>query len=993
MIGYNNEAPKAVNNVGQFGATEGSIGAYKSAAEYASDAKYWALLSQTKYSSVEEILVEVERLYAQGRLLEEDIKQLKNDFESQEQALLGLIQSTGTAIDNTNAATELSKEATQNVLAQLDIISNMSVQTTLLPPGSLATGSYDNTTGVFSFGIPEGKPGRDGTDGTISDIGSVPVGTPVVDDYGFYVDKDDGGLYRADMSDIANLIPSVRSVSINGGTEQTGSVVFDSVSTFNGRKGAVVAESGDYTAAQVGAFSVSNNLSEITNTSEAIKNIGLADYGIATKSLVKLSSFDWQTFVFTNSARYYVDYSAMTNRPEGLTYSSETGLFIEVIGVVDLVFEVRVVPSTAQNGKYTTYAVRAQGTIGNRTFWLREELSSALPVTISQGGTGATTAASARTNLGLGLVATESIVPITKGGTGSTSAENARLALVAAKSGDNSDITSMLNVVTFAQSPVVPKASESNAPIPLGQLSGEDGANLIGSSSYSDIRSYNGDADRILCYGRSSIIDNSSGWFFKDVGDLTSPDNDGTVLVDVLGRRWKREYSGPVDVRWFGVKADGTTDDTAAANKALGTLQHVRFPAGTIIISAPLIFGTQIVEGAGTYPNGEYGTIIQCTGDHDAFEHASVGYQPGGEIKGFWINYQAGKPTSTTRRSKGINFGTSDTLVDPLTGGVTCFTIENVIVRGAYYGFYDVTSAYLMEYKNCWAWDCFQGFVKDYGTTVKYSTCYSLDCYASWKFRYCHVATLVNCAYDGTDIFGDLVPFYAEQCPGLTITGMQHESSKVSVSGRSDFTLVNCNSAKIIGFSIPSWTNSAGADGEAYLFRFTNSNVDISGINLSGFVSGGTSDVSSTGANSYTILANNGSKVNVSASNLPLISGSPFSYTFSASSDSRIDYSSNCTFTGLINGLVFTNGLSQPAYIDYNVTLAAGALSFLGTVTVPNVKYGDFIHIDASSGLSGIDIFGSRAGGSVGSVNVFMVNHNDSQVSVSGQAVIRFMRP
>ena len=35
MISYNNSAPNAVNNVGQFGATEGSIGAYKSAAEYA----------------------------------------------------------------------------------------------------------------------------------------------------------------------------------------------------------------------------------------------------------------------------------------------------------------------------------------------------------------------------------------------------------------------------------------------------------------------------------------------------------------------------------------------------------------------------------------------------------------------------------------------------------------------------------------------------------------------------------------------------------------------------------------------------------------------------------------------------------------------------------------------------------------------------------------------------------------------------------------------
>lgn len=286
MIGYNNSAPKAVNNVGQFGATEGTIGAYKSAAEYAADAKYWALLSQTKYSSVDEILAEIERLYAQGLLIEEDIKNLKTDFETQQRELLGLIQSTGAAIDNTNAATELSKDATQKVLAQLDIISNMTVQTTLLPPGSLATGSYDNSTGVFDFGIPEGQPGRDGTDGTISDIGDVPVGTPGSDDYGFYVDKEDGSLYRASMTTIADLVPSVRSISINGGEGQTGDVSFNSVSSFNSRTGDVVAQTGDYEVSQItGAASngVNSDITELAGLTTAI-TIGQGGTGSTTAS-------------------------------------------------------------------------------------------------------------------------------------------------------------------------------------------------------------------------------------------------------------------------------------------------------------------------------------------------------------------------------------------------------------------------------------------------------------------------------------------------------------------------------------------------------------------------------------------------------------------------------------------------------------------------------------------------------------------------------------
>lgn len=54
-------------------------------------------------------------------------------------------------------------------------------------------------------------------------------------------------------------------------------------------------------------------------------------------------------------------------------------------------------------------------------------VSGTLPLT--RGGTGATTAAAARTALGLGTVATDNTVPVSRGGTGSTSAAAARSAL------------------------------------------------------------------------------------------------------------------------------------------------------------------------------------------------------------------------------------------------------------------------------------------------------------------------------------------------------------------------------------------------------------------------------------------------------------------------------------------------------------------------------------------------------------------------------------
>ena len=85
------------------------------------------------------------------------------------------------------------------------------------------------------------------------------------------------------------------------------------------------------------------------------------------------------------------------------------------------------------------------------------------------------------------------------------------------------------------------------------ELSNNDGFNLIGAAYYNDVRGYTGDGDKIICAGRETITDGCSGVFFLDHSDSTSADNDGTVLVDSLGRRWKRQFDGTAQRRWFGL--------------------------------------------------------------------------------------------------------------------------------------------------------------------------------------------------------------------------------------------------------------------------------------------------------------------------------------------------------------------------------------------------------------------------------------------------------
>lgn len=109
-------------------------------------------------------------------------------------------------------------------------------------------------------------------------------------------------------------------------------------------------------------------------------------------------------------------------------------------------------------------------------------------------------------------------------------------------------------------------ASESSSSL-QAKLAGYDGAGLVGSALYGQIRAYEGDAENIKCLGRSNIFDEAHGYFFLDSTDTSSADDDGTVIVDALGRRWKRQYSGAVNVRWFGATPDNDTAPMAIQNR------------------------------------------------------------------------------------------------------------------------------------------------------------------------------------------------------------------------------------------------------------------------------------------------------------------------------------------------------------------------------------------------------------------------------------------
>jgi len=97
--------------------------------------------------------------------------------------------------------------------------------------------------------------------------------------------------------------------------------------------------------------------------------------------------------------------------------------------------------------------------------------------------------------------------------------------------------------------------------------------------TYAALRAYNGSATRMQVGGRTNYFDGAGGIVVRTG---SQPDNDGTVWVDALGRSWERQFSGPVDIRWWGAKG-GNYNSSPALQAAYNYLVSTG-NGGTILV-------------------------------------------------------------------------------------------------------------------------------------------------------------------------------------------------------------------------------------------------------------------------------------------------------------------------------------------------------------------------------------------------------------------------
>jgi len=110
----------------------------------------------------------------------------------------------------------------------------------------------------------------------------------------------------------------------------------------------------------------------------------------------------------------------------------------------------------------------------------------------------------------------------------------------------------------------------------------------------------------------------------------------GTVYAALGGGFWAMDYSGAVNVKWFGAVGDGITDDTLAITNAQISNKNVFAPSGTYIVIGLRVYNKVRIIGEG-YENTIFKQgnpsqpAINCLSD------ISVGQLSGLELKNFKI--------------------------------------------------------------------------------------------------------------------------------------------------------------------------------------------------------------------------------------------------------------------------------------------------------------------------------------------------------------------
>jgi hypothetical protein len=175
--------------------------------------------------------------------------------------------------------------------------------------------------------------------------------------------------------------------------------------------------------------------------------------------------------------------------------------------------------------------------------------------------------------------------------------------------------------------------------------------------------------------------DGGGGLYKLDPLDVTTPDNKGTVIVANDGGRWKLTYQGALNVRQFGAKCDGVTDDYLAILAAHSASAEVVYPTATIVCSQQVV----VPAPFGFRGDGINKTVILFTGATKGFRVTQASSAQGIVFDGASLQTNTDSLTTVALMLDGSSQYTGDDTVLRIIGDRTSYRcrVENVDCRGS----------------------------------------------------------------------------------------------------------------------------------------------------------------------------------------------------------------------------------------------------------------------------------------------------------------------
>jgi hypothetical protein len=161
------------------------------------------------------------------------------------------------------------------------------------------------------------------------------------------------------------------------------------------------------------------------------------------------------------------------------------------------------------------------------------------------------------------------------------------------------------------------------------------------------------------------VAGDGGGVFRYDSTDTTSADNGGTIIVDALNRRWKRQFEdGFHRADWFGV-LDNSADRTSVLNTAIAASASTTLilPAATIRLDGQVVINVSniVIQGAGRLAtaldlNYTAGPAIEI-GDQTSLKREII-------FRDVYLQGMAGQDLIRTRWVRGIRFWSVNYVAD-----------------------------------------------------------------------------------------------------------------------------------------------------------------------------------------------------------------------------------------------------------------------------------------------------------------------------------------